>query len=270
VPNESLQFLAGTTTSNWQYFIGLQIVAVTGAMTLLRWLELRHSQKKQTVGQRWTTVRTLLLFLLGALAVLIARTEFRASEARAAANDAEVKDQEKQIVVLKQGALDASKKQVASAVAISEAEKRASKANRRAEKALRKGEEERIARLALEEKLKARRLFEAQQEELARRLKSFPQFPIGVQWTDAGGQETADLAGDFLGGIAKAGIKISNSELMVGVYVRGVYLRVGRNRLAEAEVIAGFLVEAGLSDDPVHAWTDDDPQALSIVIGAKM
>ncbi len=132
------------------------------------------------------------------------------------------------------------------------------------------GGEETFARLALEEKLQDRHLFGAQQEELARRLRFFPQLPIGVSWTDSGGQETAGLADDMIRGIGMAGVKIPNRELMIGVYVRGVHLRVGHDRLAEAEMIAGFLVESGLSHDPVPAWSDDNPQVLSIVVGAKM
>jgi hypothetical protein len=55
----------------------------------------------------------------------------------------------------------------------------------------------------------------------------------------------------------------------MGEYFRGVQLKFGTNRQAEAEIIAGFLIEAGLSSKPVPARPESDPKNLAVVIGSK-
>jgi hypothetical protein len=135
---------------------------------------------------------------------------------------------------------------------------------------LRENEKERIERLALQEKSQPRRLIGGPEQEFVSCMQPFSGSNIEVDWIGSGGDETAGLAGDFLAGMAKAGIKISNSDLMMGVYFRGIKLRLGRDRRTQAEVIARFLVENGLSTKPVPAHFDEDnPEELAIVIGSK-
>ena len=65
-----------------RYAIEILVVVVTGIGTALRWLELQQSDKKQTAVQRVATICTVLVLFLGALTVIVHRTESIATRAK--------------------------------------------------------------------------------------------------------------------------------------------------------------------------------------------
>jgi hypothetical protein len=117
--------------------------------------------------------------------------------------------------------------------------------------------------------LKPRRLTAEQKAKLVSLLKPFSNLPITLEWVGSGTQEVADLASDMFDTITSAGITIPNKNILMGEYFRGVQLKVGNDRRAEAEIIGGFLIEAGLSGKPVPARPEPNAQNLAIVIGSK-
>jgi len=149
------------------------------------------------------------------------------------------------------------------------ANERAAKAEEHAAEANKIAEGERLERLKLEASLKPRRLTAEQKEKLTTLLKPFSAMPINLAWVGSGGQEVADLASDMFDAMTKAGITNPSKNILMDQYFRGVQLGAGNDRQAEAEIIAGFLIESGLSGKPVVARPEANAQTLTIVIGSK-
>jgi len=152
---------------------------------------------------------------------------------------------------------------------LASANERAAKAEEHAAEANKIAEGERLERLKLEASLKPRRLTADQKEKLTSLLKPFSSMPISLGWVGSGGDEAADLASDVFDAITKAGITIPNKSILMAEYFRGVQLKIGKDRRGEAEIIAAFLIEAGLSGKPVAARDETNAQDLAILIGSK-
>jgi hypothetical protein len=69
--------------------------------------------------------------------------------------------------------------------------------------------------------------------------------------------------------ITSTGIPIPNRNILMDQYFKGVFMRAGTARIAEAEVIATVLIESGLAKKPVLVEPNSDPQFLSVLIGSK-
>ena len=151
------------------------------------------------------------------------------------------------------------------------ARKSAALAEEHAAEANKTAEEERIARIKLQAKLKGRRLTAEQKSKLTSLLGPFMPTPITLEWVSSGGQEAADLASDFNDAILSAGIPMTtaNRNILMDQSFRGVLLKVGDDRHSEGEAIAGFLIAIGLSTSPVGTLTPSNAQQLAIVIGAS-
>ncbi len=121
----------------------------------------------------------------------------------------------------------------------------------------------------LQASLRPRRLTAEQKAKLTALLNPFSALPITLEWVGSGTQEVADLASDILDAIISAGITVPNKNILMGEYFRGVQLKVGKNRNAEAEAVGRFLIETGLSTLPVTARPDPNADAFAIVIGSK-
>lgn len=150
-----------------------------------------------------------------------------------------------------------------------DATERAANAEKQAAESSRRAEEERVERLKLEASLKPRRLTAEQKQKLALLLKPFSTSPLALEWVGPGGQESADLASDMNDVVLSLGIKISHRNILMDQYFKGVFLKSGVGRTAEVEVLAGFLIEVGLSTKPVAVTTLSDAQELVVVIGSK-
>ncbi len=144
-------------------------------------------------------------------------------------------------------------------------------AQRDAAESKKEAESERLARVTLQKELQPRRLSSEQKDKLAALVKPFAPVSIILEWTAAGGQESADLARDMYDAIVSAGIPIpiANRTILEDQYFKGVLLRIGNDRRGEAELIAGFLIDAKLSARPVNTLPPTNAQQLSIVVGSK-
>jgi hypothetical protein len=142
------------------------------------------------------------------------------------------------------------------------AEQHAAEANKTAEG-------EKIERLKLQASIQPRRLTAEQKNRLASLLKPFAATPMNLAWVGPGGQESADLASDINDAIATAGITIKSRNILMDQYFKGVFLKAGNDRLTQADVIAAFLIETGLSKKPVGLQAVPDAQELTIVVGSK-
>ncbi len=265
---ETLHFVIGSSL-DWHYFIEVLMVFLGAATICLRWLESRRSEKR-SIYQRWITICTLLMVLLSGVGLVLHRGEIRTNAAVNASNDARVKLEESKIVSLENNVSEGIQTAKAANREIANEKKLAADAKRRAEIALLENKKERVARLAAEDRSQPRRLIAEPGAEFVSCMRPFSGSSIEVDWVGSGGDETANLAGDFLARMTNAGIKISGSDLMMGVYFRGIKLRIGRDRWPQANVIARFLVEHGLSTKPVPAHFDEEnPEELAILIGSK-
>lgn len=149
------------------------------------------------------------------------------------------------------------------------AKKDAALAEQHAAEANKVAEQERIERLKLEAKIQPRRLTSEQKQKLTSLLRPFSTAPIVLEWAGAGSDDITDLATDIFDAITSAGIKVPNKNILMGQYFKSVQLKIGSNRRAEAEVIATFLIEAGLASKPVQAQDDSNSDGMAIMIGSK-
>ena len=149
------------------------------------------------------------------------------------------------------------------------ANERAALAEQHAAEANKIAEGERIERLKLEASIKPRRLTAEQKSKLTSLLRPFAPIPINLAWAGPGGQESADLASDVIDAITSAAIPIPNRNILIDQYFKGVFMRAGTARLAEAEIIAAFLIEAGFAQKPVPVEPNSDPHFLTVLIGSK-
>jgi hypothetical protein len=124
--------------------------------------------------------------------------------------------------------------------------------------------------LELKKSLAPRRLTAEQKAKLTALLKPFAGTSMDVEWADAGGPEAADLASDILDAVQRAAINIKTKNILMGLYFRKILMKYGANRMAEANVIATFFIEVGLSEEPVPGQLlEADPNQLAIAVGIK-
>jgi hypothetical protein len=142
-------------------------------------------------------------------------------------------------------------------------------ANARAAEANRIAEEERLARLKLEEKIAPRRLTSAEISKLARLLEPFAGSSLSIHVTAASGLEGTNLANDILAALNRAHIATKGNQRLMDSFFGNVILKAGQNRRKEADIIAGFLIETGLSPKPVQLEQSQDENELRIQIGSK-
>jgi hypothetical protein len=150
------------------------------------------------------------------------------------------------------------------------AEAQIAEAQKAAAESKAEAESERFARLKLEATLKHRRLTTEQTLELIGLLKPFSPTGIVIELPGNFDAETADLVSDVNAAIAAAGIPMNNAarSIMMGEFWHGLALRFDPKRRAEAEAIAGFLIRAGLADNPVPSLPSTKADELVIRIGA--
>ena len=165
--------------------------------------------------------------------------------------------QERAIADARKDAAEANEKANSFQLQIAQANERAAKAEKETAE--------------LRDKMKGRRLSAIQKTKLSALLKPFAPAMVTLEFPGTPVGETADLGSDFSDAIAMAGIPISSANRMfnMGEAWRGVFLRVGDDRKAEAEVIADFLIEVGLATRPVRVQSKPDKAYLSICIGDK-
>ena len=130
-------------------------------------------------------------------------------------------------------------------------------------------ENERTARLELEQRLAARRLAVAQRQTIQSELAAFQGQKVSIA-TYPGDAEGAAFAGDLKETLTAAGVVANPAPaLMAGKPQPGIALEVGANRRAFATALAKAFVDAGISSGPVYATESEDPNLLEITVGPK-
>ena len=147
--------------------------------------------------------------------------------------------------------------------------KDAAEANARAAEANRAAEEEKLARLKLQAQIAPRRLTAAQIAKLTELLKPFADSSLSLDVTVASGLEGTNLANDMLVALNNAHITPQGNQRLMDLFFGNVILKAGQKWLKEAEIIGGFLIEAGLSPKPVELEQSQDENELRIRIGSK-
>jgi hypothetical protein len=147
--------------------------------------------------------------------------------------------------------------------------KDAAEANARAAEANRVAEEEKLARLKLEAKIAPRRLTLAQIAKLAELLKPFGGSSLSMDVTAASGLEGTNLADDMLVALNNAHITAQGNQRLMDLFFGNVILKAGKTRTKEANIIANFLIEIGLSPTPAQVEPSQDDNELRIRIGSK-
>jgi hypothetical protein len=145
----------------------------------------------------------------------------------------------------------------------------AAEANARAAEANRVAEEEKVARLKLQAQIAPRRLTAEQIAKLASLLKPFGGSSLSLDVTAASGLEGTNLADDMIVALNNAHITPKGNQRLMDSFFGNVILKVGKNRLKEADTIGEFLIEIGLSPKPVPLEQSQDNDELRIRIGSK-
>jgi hypothetical protein len=125
------------------------------------------------------------------------------------------------------------------------------KANESAAEANKKAEEERVARLKIEERLAPRRISAAQKAILMRDLRPLWGKKVMLFFI-SGDPETATFAELLSGTLTAAGLLVETQPGMIlGSVKAGISFTVGKNRFGDANILANALVEAGLAEKPI-------------------
>src|SRR6266436_632170 len=120
---------------------------------------------------------------------------------------------------------------------------RAAKANERAAEANKMAEEERLARLKIEERLAPRLLSAEQIATLVKDLKPLSGRDVNLLFI-SGDPETAVFADLLTGALKTAGLKVAiRPGMILGTVKPGILLQIGKNRLVDANILANALID---------------------------
>lgn len=150
------------------------------------------------------------------------------------------------------------------------------KANARAAEANQKAEEEKLARLKIEETLAPRRISAEQTATLVADLRPLTGKKV-ILFFISGDPETAAFTELLRGALTKAGLAVETRPGMIlGNVQPGITMSIGKNRLADANFLANALIQAGLAEKPVPAERLPEGEEgksrwdeLTLVIGPK-
>jgi hypothetical protein len=151
----------------------------------------------------------------------------------------------------------------------SEAIERAAKLEKEAAELNRKAEEERLARVKLEEYNAPRRITDKQAEILLGELKPLKGKKL-VLMTLVGDPETSAFAQRLFALLKSAELDVASSSGMMTITPSGLSLTIGTNRESDAEVIGNALIKAGIASKPIQAQIDQqNPDTLVLVVAPK-
>ncbi len=151
---------------------------------------------------------------------------------------------------------------------------RAAKAEERAAEANKKAEEERLARLKIEERLAPRRINAEQISRLVKDLKSLSGKKV-ILLVVSGNPETSVFGNSLRDALKTSGLIVElRPGMILGTVNPGISLTIGKNRFADANILANALIDAGLAEKPIPADKIPDDaidraDELQIVLGPK-
>jgi hypothetical protein len=150
-----------------------------------------------------------------------------------------------------------------------EAIERAAKLEKEAAELNRKAEEERLARVKLEEYNAPRRITEKQAEVLLGELKPLKGKKL-ILMTLVGDPETSAFAQRLLALLKSAGPDVAPSSGMMTITPSGLSFTFGKNRGSDAEAIGNALINANIASKPIRAQIDEqNPDNLTLVVAPK-
>lgn len=150
-----------------------------------------------------------------------------------------------------------------------EAVERAAKTEKQAAELNKKAEEERLARLRIEEHFSPRRISEKQAEELIAALAPMKGKNLSVLIIP-GDAETSSFADRILAILKASGINVSPAIGMMSVTEPGLAFTVGTDRAGDLDIIGHALVKVALAKPPIHvSKTENKPNDLTLVVGPK-
>lgn len=130
-------------------------------------------------------------------------------------------------------------------------------------------EQERAARLRLEERSGARHITEGQRQPIQSALAAFKGQKM-LLTTHAGDAESAAFASEIKAALAGAGLVVSAAPALVfGKPQPGITLEVGTHRRQFATALAKAFVDAGVCSGPITASEAEDADLLEIMVGPK-
>src|SRR5712664_257469 len=151
----------------------------------------------------------------------------------------------------------------------SEAIERAAKLEKDAAELNRKAEEERLARVKLEEYNAPRRITDKQAEILLAELKPMKGKKL-ILMTLVGDPETASFAERLFTILKSAGIEVVPNSGMMTITPSGLSFTAGTNRVSDLEVMGAALIKARIATKPIQVQTEgQSPDNLTLVVGAK-
>jgi len=149
-----------------------------------------------------------------------------------------------------------------------EAVERAAKLEKEAADLNRRAEEERQARVKLEEYNSPRRITGRQAGVLLAELTPLKGKKL-ILMTLIGDSETSTFAQHLLAILKSAGLDVEPSSGMMTITPSGLSFTFGANRASDAEVLGNALIKAGIASKPIHAQMDDKPDNLTLVVAPK-
>jgi hypothetical protein len=148
------------------------------------------------------------------------------------------------------------------------------RANEHAAEANKKAEEERLARLKIEERLAPRRMSAQQTTTLVRDLKPLNGHRVTIFFI-SGDLEAATFVDQLGSAFKTAGLIVKTIPGMIlGTVKPGISFDIGKNRFADADILANALINVSLANKPIPA--DKLPEEdltrvdeLQLVVGPK-
>lgn len=275
------------TLADSLYSIEKIVVIVTGLSIILNRLDLWQSDKKQTAVQRVATICTVLIFFLGALTVIVRRTESIASKAKDANQVIQVAQNSSELACAarNQETSDRKHEEEERQVSVKEGEeqraiaalrKGITVARREVAKANQVAEKERKARLELEAQVAPRDLSGERQQAVADACKQFAGRSVRIvsYSLDA---EAARLGRQLLFSLNACGINIDDkigSLISLGGFWVGLHVTSADTALSYVLVDAGKLaVGRPRLPNEQGAWISVNSEGPSpdavVVVGVK-
>jgi hypothetical protein len=149
-----------------------------------------------------------------------------------------------------------------------QARESAGDAMERAAKLEKEAEQERLARVRIEERLAPRRITAAQHRVIAGLLQKFKGETIMLLPSSTDG-EVADFVQDIELAFKDSGFTVGGARLAFGTpSTHGLEMAVGKSKLPVANEIAKAFLTAGVVQQPIRITSDDNP-SLRMFIGSK-
>jgi len=147
---------------------------------------------------------------------------------------------------------------------------RAAHAEQKAAESNRIAEEERLARIKIEEKLAPRQITSEQQAKLSLKLKPLIGKKVDITIL-SGNPETDKFGHSLVSALRAAGLLVDfGPAVIAGSVPAGLSLSFGSNRSRDAQILADALIEAGLASKPIFVEKSSSADVLGITVAPRL